>query len=410
MTKCVKDYDVVIIGAGPSGTVAASLLKQKGYSVLIIEKAVFPRFSIGESLLPQSMAFFEKAGLLNAIDKGEFQYKDGAAFCRGDEYEAFDFCDKISDGWGTTFQVPRAKFDHILASEVMNAGVDIRWNNTVSAFHYQDAQVTLSVIDDQGMEYQQTARFVLDASGFARVLPGLLDLEAPSNFESRVSLFTHIEDNIVDETFDRNKILITVHNEYPEVWFWLIPFSDGRSSVGVVAKSAILDTIEGDNKQKLQTLISQAGMLAKVLEHADFDSQIGCKAGYSSNVKQLYGDGYALLGNAGEFLDPVFSSGVTIAVKSADLAVQTLDKQLQGLQVDWQQEFAAPLKQGVDTFRVFVEAWYTGELQQVIFAADKDRNIKRMISAILAGYAWDLTNPLVKNTRKLATLAQLCKG
>jgi len=410
MTKCVKDYDVVIIGAGPSGTVAASLLKQKGYSVLIIEKAVFPRFSIGESLLPQSMAFFEKAGLLNAIDKGEFQYKDGAAFCRGDEYEAFDFCDKISDGWGTTFQVPRAKFDHILASEVMNAGVDIRWNNTVSAFHYQDAQVTLSVIDDQGMEYQQTARFVLDASGFARVLPGLLDLEAPSNFESRVSLFTHIEDNIVDETFDRNKILITVHSEYPEVWFWLIPFSDGRSSVGVVAKSAILDTIEGDNKQKLQTLISQAGMLAKVLEHADFDSQIGCKAGYSSNVKQLYGEGYALLGNAGEFLDPVFSSGVTIAVKSADLAVQTLDKQLQGLQVDWQQEFAAPLKQGVDTFRVFVEAWYTGELQQVIFAADKDMNIKRMISAILAGYAWDLTNPLVKNTRKLATLAQLCKG
>ena len=150
--------------------------------------------------------------------------------------------------------------------------------------------------------------------------------------------------------------------------------------------------------------------MAGLLNNAEFDTRIGVIEGYSADVKQLFGKDFALLGNAGEFLDPVFSSGVTIALKSASLAADVLDRQLRGLQPDWEREFARPLKRGVDTFRVFVKAWYDGRLQDVIFASNKDENVKRMICSILAGYAWDVENPYVKNTDRINTLAELCRS
>ena len=221
---------------------------------------------------------------------------------------------------------------------------------------------------------------------------------------------SHIQDNISDSQFDRNKILITVHPEYHDIWYWLIPFSNGRCSVGVVAPQAFLAGVEGDSECKLRTLISQTGMLATVLNNAEFDTRVGMIDGYSCDVKQLFGDGFALLGNAGEFLDPVFSSGVTIALKSASLAADIVDRQLSELQPDWDREFAQPLKQGVNTFRAFVEGWYDGRLQTVIFSEQKGNDVKRMVSSILAGYAWDVENPYVKEPSRLGTLAELCSS
>jgi len=125
-------------------------------------------------------------------------------------------------------------------------------------------------------------------------------------------------------------------------------------------------------------------------------------------VKSLWGPGYALLGNAGEFLDPVFSSGVTIAVKSADLAVTALLRERAGEAVDWEKDYANPLRAGVDAFRAFVESWYRGGFQDVIFHQDQNPDIRRMISSILAGYAWDLANPYVAQPERMRTLEQLC--
>src|ERR1700756_3114063 len=106
--------DVAIIGAGPAGAVAAALLRKAGHSVLVLERQHFPRFSIGESLLPQSMAYLEEAGMLQAVIEAGFQHKNGALFVRGDEFSSFDFRDKHSEGWGTTYQVERALFDQLL--------------------------------------------------------------------------------------------------------------------------------------------------------------------------------------------------------------------------------------------------------------------------------------------------------
>jgi flavin-dependent dehydrogenase len=407
-------FDVIVIGAGPSGAVASALLNKKGYRVLVLEKAHFPRFSIGESLLPQSMAFLEQADMLEAVQAAGFQFKNGAAFSCGDRYEAFDFNEKFTAGWGTTFQVQRDQFDKVLADEAARQGVDIRYGQTVTSFNYEKGVARIEVIDEDEQTRELEARFVLDASGYGRVLPKLLKLEKPTHFQPRTSLFTHVQDHISEPGYDRNKILITVHPEYRDVWFWLIPFSNGRASVGVVAEKTFIDAMaagETDSEaEKLKQLIGETGWLASLMTEADFDTPVRSLTGYACDVSQMFGPGYALLGNAGEFLDPVFSSGVTIAFKSASLAADIVDQELSGQNPDWQESFVLPLKQGVNTFREFVEGWYDGRLQDVIFTQSKNEPVKRMISSILAGYAWDTKNPYVKDSTRLSSLAAICRS
>ena len=403
-------FDVLVIGAGPSGAVVSALLNKKSHRVLVVERQYFPRFSIGESLLPQCMTFLEQADMLAAVEAAGFQFKNGAVFRRGDEFDCFDFGEKFTSGWGTTFQVQRDRFDKILADEAQKQGVEIRFGHSVTGFESKRQKVRLTVLDETGKSYQVEARFVLDASGFGRVLPRLLDLEQPSRLASRTSIYTHVKDNISDSRFDRNKILITVHPQLQDVWYWLIPFSNGRASIGLIAPNRLLTDMSGDSRSRLRALVAEGGMLAGLLENAEFDTKICAIEGYSADVKHLFGTDFALLGNAGEFLDPVFSSGVTIALKSASLAAKVLDRQLRGMDPDWDREFARPLKQGVDTFRVFVNAWYDGRLQDIIFAPNKDDLVKRMICSIFAGYAWDTENPYIKNSARIDTLAELCRA
>ncbi len=401
-------HKIIIIGAGPSGSIAGALLTNLGYQVTILERQLFPRFSIGESLLPQCMEFIKEAGMMDAVVDAGFQFKNGAYFVYRDNHTAFNFEEKFTPGIGTTFQVQRGRFDEILANEAARMGVDIQWQREVTKVDFSGDKAKLDVCDINGYKTQYEADFVLDASGFGRILPRLLDLESPSGFPVRKALFGHIEDRIDNSQFDRNKILITVHPQHKDVWFWLIPFSNGRSSIGVVAEADFYPALEG-NETILRNLIDQDGNLRNILKNSVFDDPINAITGYSANVKSLYGKGYALLGNAGEFLDPVFSSGVTIAMKSASLAASILDRQFKGETVDWQNEYAQPLQGGVNTFRVFVDAWYDGRFQDVIFHPRQQPDVKAMICSILAGYAWDNANPYVKNSRsRLDTLVELC--
>ena len=400
---------VVVIGAGPSGAIAAALLKRKGHDVLIVERQHFPRFSIGESLLSHCLDFVEEAGMLEAVQAAGFQLKNGAAFAWGEQYSAFDFGDTFSNGKPTTFQVQRADFDKLLADQAELQGVEIRYGETVTAVDVERSKPLLQVVREDASRYQIEADFILDASGYGRVLPRLLDLEAPSSFPVRQAVFTHVEDRIDCEGFEREKILITTHPTRRDIWFWTIPFSNGRCSVGVVAAAEQFAGHSQNLDQCLRSFIDQTPSLGRVLANAVWDTPARTIGGYSANVKTLHGPGFALLGNAAEFLDPVFSSGVTIAMRSASMAAAVLHRQLQGEAVDWQTEFAEPLKRGVDTFRCYVEGWYAGTFQDVIYHPDSSPQIRRMISAILAGYAWDERNPFVSEPkRRLRMLSDIC--
>ena len=401
--------EVLIIGAGPAGAVAAALLCRQGLRVLMLEREQFPRFSIGESLLPQSMEYLEQAGMLDAVARAGFQIKNGAAFGRGEQYTEFDFSDKFSEGWSYTYQVPRARFDHLLALEAERQGAELRFRHEVVAVDLSATRPRVTIKDEQGNTSIIEAGFVLDASGFGRVLPRLLGLERPSDFPVRGALFTHVEDRIPPSAFDRNKIRINVQPENHDLWYWLIPFSDGRCSIGVVGGLEALARYQGTAIDRLGALVAADASLDRLLAQARWDTPVRQLVGYACNVSSLWGRGYALLGNAGEFLDPIFSSGVTIAFKSASLAAALVPRQLAGSPVDWEREFALPLKQGVDTFRAFVDSWYRGGLQRIIFDPLPRADIRRMIAAILAGYAWDRSNPYVSQTRRrLAALEELC--
>lgn len=405
----LENRSVVVIGAGPSGAIAAALLKRKGHDVLIIERQRFPRFSIGESLLSHCLDFIEEAGMLEAVQAAGFQTKHGAAFGWGERYTEFDFREKFTEGHGSTYQVQRADFDKLLADQAELQGVEIRYEEEIIAADFSSPRPQLQVRRQDGREYAVEADFVLDASGYGRVLPRLLDLEAPSGFPLRRAVFTHIEDNIDDPGFDRDKILITTHPELRNVWYWTIPFSNGRCSLGVVASAERYEARPLDLDACLKEFVLEAPNLKRILKHAEWDTPARLIGGYSANVKALHGPGFALLGNAAEFLDPVFSSGVTIAMRSASMAASALHRQLAGEAVDWETEFAAPLKRGVDTFRTYVEGWYDGTFQDVIYYEQAQPEIRRMISSILAGYAWDTRNPYVAEPkRRLRVLAELC--
>ena len=405
---------VVVIGAGPSGSIAAALLHKKGVEVRVIEKSVFPRFSIGESLLPACMEVVEQAGMTDAVKSAQFQYKDGAAFRKRGVYTAFDFQDKFSKGPGTTFQVQRGTFDKVLADEAQNQGVAIDYQHELIDIRFTDQHAILDVQPEGEDAYQIEADYVLDGSGFGRVLPKMLNLEEPSSLPPRKAVFTHIKDNIdLAEhglEYDRNKILISVHPTNPDVWYWLIPFSNGVSSFGVVGEPSFFENYPEDKIALLKQVASEEPGLVNILSQAEYSNPAGEIGGYSANVKHLATDRYALLGNAGEFLDPVFSSGVTIAMKSAEYAVDCVARHVNGEEVDWDKEYAQPLMKGVDTFRTYVEGWYSGSLQDVIFYEKPNPKIKQMVCSILAGYAWDESNPYVKESqRRLSALAELCQ-
>ena len=404
--------DVVVVGAGPAGSVAAALLAQRGYQVLVLERQHFPRFSIGESLLAYSTQLLLEAGLLDAVLAGGFQFKNGATFVCDEQYSEFNFANKITPGCSFTFQVVRSEFDHLLAREAERYGAAVRYGVEITAVDVGGDQPTVTSRTEAGDVLVHRPRFVLDASGFGRTLARLLDLEKPSSFPVRAARFCHVKDGIVAGAFDRQKIRIGINPKDRDVWSWLIPFPNGNSSLGIVATRDHLARYTGSDEQRFWALVGDEPKLRALLEHAHTVRPIGEIVGYAANVKTLHGPGFALLGNAAEFLDPVFSSGVTIALHSAKLAAAALDRQLRGEPVSWQHEFSEPLMFGIETFRTFVNGWYDGSLQDVIFHPDKAPSIHRMICSVLAGYAWDPANPYngPQSARRLRAVAAMCRS
>ncbi len=387
----MQETDVAIIGAGPAGAIAAGCLARKGKKVVVLEKERFPRFVIGESLLPRTNDILEKCGFYPAVEKAGFLYKGGAVFYKGEKREQFNFDERFHDGWDFAYNVPRADFDKLLADEAEKMGADIQYKVEVKNVEFPDDGVILRCENlDHKNDLDISAKFLIDCSGYGRVLPKLLGLDEVSSLDFRESLFTHIKNDIRPTGKDEGYIWII---DLPQGgWIWVIPFSNGITSVGVVGKPSIFENVSGPDDEVLRTLLMQEPKLGERLKNMEFVMPSQRIKGYSIGIKQIFGDRYLLTGNATEFLDPVFSSGVTLAMESAYKAQGLVYRFLEGEEIDFQKEYSDYLMKGVDCFRVYINAWYEQKLGWLFYSQNKPKRVKDRICSVLAGYAWDDNN------------------
>ena len=401
--------DVLVIGAGPAGTVAASIIKKAGFSVRIVEKMKFPRFVIGESLLPRCMEALEEAGFLDAVKAKGFQEKFGAKFVKNGKICDYFFADQFTPGWSWTWQVPRATFDKTLADTCEKMGIPVCYQTTVTGIEFNGSDSITTVEDIDGNQSKIEAKFIVDGSGYGRVIPRLFNMDKPSNLPPRKTLFTHVLDLKRTMDDEPNRITIIVHEK--GIWIWVIPFSNGNTSVGFVGEPSFFESTDGlTPEEQLRNLLATQPYLAERMKEVEFIFEPKSIQSWSSTTNKFYGDGFVLTGNVTEFLDPVFSSGVTLATVSSQTAAHLVIKKLKGEAVDWEKDYTEFMMQGVNTFRSYVMAWYEGTLDTIFFADNQVADIKSMICSVLAGYVWDTSNPYVKDHgTALQKLAKLIK-
>ncbi|WP_353160243.1 NAD(P)/FAD-dependent oxidoreductase [Myroides odoratus] len=404
----IENVDVLIIGAGPSGSVAGSYLHKMGVNVKIVEKTKFPRIVVGESLIPRVMDHFEAADLLPALNTYNFQPKPGARFIRGNEICIFDFSDKFSTGWDWTWQIPRADFDKAITDEMQRKGIDIQFETEVTHVQFEGTDSITTLQDIDGKESQIRAKFLIDASGYGRVLPRMLHLDAASKLSPHSAIFSHIIDERRPDGIEGTQISFDILET--KVWLWVIPFSNGKTSVGIVGPTDYIEKLGNTSTEALQNAINLSDFYINRFGGLPFDFEPKKLSNYSTSVSKMFGEGYVLTGNSTEFLDPVFSSGVCFATESGMLAAKLAHRTLQGETVDWQTEYEDYMNEGIDVFTTYIQEWYTGNLQELFFHQPENADVKRKICSVLAGYVWDKSNPFVlKHNSVIRNMAHLIK-
>ena len=406
----MKTVDVLIIGAGPSGTVAASHLVNQGYNVIVVERTSFPRYVIGESLLPLSMEHFEEVGLLPALEEKKFEIKNGALFIKEGTEFMIDFADNFTPGWTWTWQVPRREFDKALADETEKKGATIAYKSIVGSIDFSNSEnVRFTVKNDTSTEDYE-AKFVIDSSGYGGVLTKMLGIPTHVSPTSNMAVYAKLEDDTRNQFEDPMQISFEILET--DLWLWVIPFHNGNTSVGFVGNTKYFsDFLEegADVQTAFNKMFERSIKFKERFENrTTYLWEPKVHKNYSRFSEHFYGDRYVLTGNTTEFLDPVFSSGVAFATQSGLRAAKLVEKQLNGSEVDWQKDYVEFLEEGIDVFRTYVNEWYSGNLQKIFFHANINPLMKKQLTSVLAGYVWDKNNPFVRKHKTIInTLAQV---
>lgn len=393
----MKEVDVFIIGAGPAGSIAGAKLVQEGFSVKVVDKLKMPRFVIGESLLPRCLELLEDANMLQPVVDEKFQFKGGVAFRTvEDDFVALDFSKNLGQKWGSAFQVKREVFDEILINDARDKGCDVEFEVEVIA--YDEVQNIITVKDLAANEETYKAKKVLDASGYGKVLPRLLGLEAPSCLALRRATFARVDKDNRSDDEKSGYIFVDIVGDN-EAWIWNIPFSDGTTSVGVVCTEEYFAKQNMTDTEFWEDVIYSNKYSAARYADSKRTQDVVSLGGYSSAVTKLFDKNFILTGNASEFLDPVFSSGVTLALESGAKAAELTSRELKGESVDYKVEYEDYMMLGINVFRDYVETWYDGTLQTILFSDKKNDEITSKVISILSGYVWDENNSFVTSSR-----------
>ena len=374
-------HDIIVIGGGPAGSTAATLLSRKGHSVLLLERDRFPRFQIGESLLPYNNDLFERLGVTDRLQQGTFFPKYGAEFVTGDGKVGytFRFDRNLEARYHRSFQVKRSEFDEMLLLNAAESGVDVREESHVTGVDLsQKAKAVVSTATGEQLE----ARFVIDASGHGALLGGRAGSKQPVEELKKIAVFAHYRGVPRPEGRDAGNTLIVVIRN---AWFWLIPITSEIMSVGLVVDRDHIRDSGLTAEQILEQTIADTPFVARRMRDAERITPVYTRKDFSYSMRQMIGSNYALIGDAAGFLDPIFSTGVFMAMKSADLASEAIDQRLttgsMALLKKYQRDMSAALR---SYFR-FISHFYKREFLEVFMQPKPDFGLIQAIVGVLAG-------------------------
>ncbi|HEY1769432.1 MAG TPA: NAD(P)/FAD-dependent oxidoreductase [Chthoniobacterales bacterium] len=379
-------YDVAIIGGGPAGSTAATLLARAGRSVVLLEREKFPRFHIGESLLPASMATFDRLGVREKLDRA-FMPKFGGqieAGC-GSRRAKFYFKDGFRSYRDRSYQVIRSQFDELLLSHAREAGAEIREETTVHELAFGDDSVSITVSEADKSAATLQARYLLDCSGRQTVIGNFLQLKRTYAHLQKISVFSHYEN--VDRPTGIDGTLIRMVRGIDR-WFWLIPLTPTRMSVGVVVDTKTFRALAMSPEELLETCIREQPLVADSMRNAERVERVFAAGDYSYRMDELHGDRWLLAGDAAGFIDPVFSSGVFIALMSGETAADTLNEVLDHPQRRERlfKSYSLRLRKVMDIYLRFVDSWYSGrQFMEVFLNPTNILQIAPAVNAVLAG-------------------------
>ena len=385
--------DAVVLGAGPAGCAAAAALAQRGRSVLLLDRDPEPRFKIGESLLPWNRPVFEELGLLPKIEAAGFQRKYGALFTneRTGGVRQVDFRKAWDASRPSAWQVKRKDFDGLLAAHAAACGATVRRGVTVADVVFEGERAAGVRVAGPGGPEAIAAKVVVDATGQAAFLASRLKIRRQDTNLRKAALYAHFT-GVWRGAGDRaGDILLPF---LPDVWYWLIPFSDGTSSVGAVFAPSVLATLSGrTNTERLEELLARSATVKEYLSGATRTSDVGSVSDYSFTSTRYGGDGWVLVGDAATFLDPVFSTGVFLGMSAGLRAAKVIEASLARKGRVDAADFGAygrTTERMVARFRPFVYGYYDPVFTRMFC---EDAPLDALRAAVTSTLAGDVESP-----------------
>jgi flavin-dependent dehydrogenase len=395
------ECDVLVMGGGPAGSTAATLLTRAGRKVILLEKAHHPRFHIGESLLPMNLPLFERLGVLEKV-RAMGVFKPGADFESDNErgYNTFAFNRAIGNSPPHAYQVWRQDFDQMLFEHARSTGADAReGHEVVSVEHVDPRKSLIDVLTDSGETYRITAQYVVDATGRDTFLSAKKRLRRKNPEHQSAAIFGHFRGAELRPGEDAGNISIY---RFDHGWMWMIPLPKGVMSVGAVCRPEYLKQRKGKTVDfLLDTLKSNDGVRKRIAHAELIDGEVRVTGNYSYDSERMGGPGWVMVGDAFAFLDPVFSSGVYLAMSGAEQAAHVVDAALREPQreADLLEKLERRQRAGMARFAFFIYR-FNGPIMSRLFR--DPRNIFKIEQGVISMLAGDLfDSPIVLSRLRL---------
>lgn len=378
--------DVLVIGGGPAGTTVATLLKEKGWNVVLLEQAQHPRFHIGESLLPMNLPLLERLGVLEQVRAiGVVKY--GAEFCTpgATAHQTIHFREALDSNHPYAFQVKRSEFDELLFRNCAARGVRVHEGIKVKNVDFQPNQTTrVHSIDAQGVKRVWETRFVVDASGRDTLLARKFDLKQKNPKHQSAAIFGHFRDVVRRTGQDEGNISLYW---FEHGWFWMIPLREGLMSVGAVCWPEYLKTRRTGPEDFLWQTIRLCPGVQERMQQAQRVGEVRATGNYSYRSSRMVGDGYILVGDAFAFIDPVFSTGVFFAMNSATLGAEAVDAWLRDPATAGPalRRFDRRVRHGIKVVSWFIYRFTSPGMQELFMEPREIFRIKQAVVSMLAG-------------------------